>query len=569
MLTVEVTLLTERYTATAFNDRDRPEWPPHPGRLFFALVAAWAAADEPSSEERRALEWLELQRPPELAVSPACSRAVVTHFVPVNDATALARDLSSGYERVQVAERALGEAHEAGDARAVNQAERSLAKARERATADLARAVRPEDAPSASVQESALAVLPDRRGRQPRTYPTVLPDEPVLCFVWPDAEPTDEHRRALDSLAGRVGRLGHSSSFVSCRLVDDPPLPSLVPVADGPDRLRVPRAGLFRALEAAHQRHGGVEPRQLPAPVSAYGPAKRRRQVPVPLLGGDWIVLPFEERGSRPTVTRTGDVARAVRAALIRHGPQPPPEVVSGHHARSAGDGPTEPLRRPHLAVVPLPAVLGPHPSGLLLGVALVLPAGLDEEERSSVEAAVAAWHAANECQLTLAGNGGRALRSRLGEPVVVPAGGLLDLPPSLPATLDRRRWCGPSPRWASVTPVALDRYPRHLASADPAIREEAAREVQTILARACIHAGLPEPVDAVARFDPPVPGSAPVGGWRKRGTRWFPPYRAGSSGALRACVHAHLTFAEPVAGPVLIGAGRYHGYGLFLPEAT
>src|SRR5690606_13655907 len=46
-MAVAVELLTGRYVATRFNDRDRPEWPPHPGRLFSAAVAAWAEADEP------------------------------------------------------------------------------------------------------------------------------------------------------------------------------------------------------------------------------------------------------------------------------------------------------------------------------------------------------------------------------------------------------------------------------------------------------------------------------------------------------------------------------------------
>ena len=40
MLAIRIDLLAERYTATEFNDRNRAEWPPHPGRLFSALVAA-------------------------------------------------------------------------------------------------------------------------------------------------------------------------------------------------------------------------------------------------------------------------------------------------------------------------------------------------------------------------------------------------------------------------------------------------------------------------------------------------------------------------------------------------
>ncbi len=88
---IEVNFLTGRFVATCHNDRRQPEWPPHPARLFSALVAAWADADEPDSAERAALKWLESQAPPGIAASEAVPRSVVSHFVPVNDATIIAR----------------------------------------------------------------------------------------------------------------------------------------------------------------------------------------------------------------------------------------------------------------------------------------------------------------------------------------------------------------------------------------------------------------------------------------------------------------------------------------------
>ena len=39
MLAIEVTFLTGRYVATAYNTRTESEWPPHPARLFSALAA--------------------------------------------------------------------------------------------------------------------------------------------------------------------------------------------------------------------------------------------------------------------------------------------------------------------------------------------------------------------------------------------------------------------------------------------------------------------------------------------------------------------------------------------------
>jgi len=89
MLAIAVELLSGRYTATQFNDRNRPEWPPHPARLFSAMVAAWADNDDPDPAERSALRWLEEQDPPSIHCGERYSRSVVTHFVPVNDPTAL------------------------------------------------------------------------------------------------------------------------------------------------------------------------------------------------------------------------------------------------------------------------------------------------------------------------------------------------------------------------------------------------------------------------------------------------------------------------------------------------
>ena len=93
---IEVNFLTGRFVATCHNDRRQPEWPPHLARLFSALVAAWADADEPDRSGRAALEWLESQAPPGIAASEALPRKVVSHFVPVNDASIVSR---SWYER--------------------------------------------------------------------------------------------------------------------------------------------------------------------------------------------------------------------------------------------------------------------------------------------------------------------------------------------------------------------------------------------------------------------------------------------------------------------------------------
>src|SRR4051812_21490615 len=91
MFAIRVDLLAGRYAATEYNDRDRAEWPPHPARLFSALVATWADGQPGTSEgdaELAALRWLEEQGAPVIVASPierAGVRNAAVVFVPVND----------------------------------------------------------------------------------------------------------------------------------------------------------------------------------------------------------------------------------------------------------------------------------------------------------------------------------------------------------------------------------------------------------------------------------------------------------------------------------------------------
>ena len=84
MLTLRIELLTGRYMASEFNDRNHAEWPPHPARVFSALVAAHHEGGA-TPQQREALLWLESQPAPSICVSPASARSLQIHYVPVND----------------------------------------------------------------------------------------------------------------------------------------------------------------------------------------------------------------------------------------------------------------------------------------------------------------------------------------------------------------------------------------------------------------------------------------------------------------------------------------------------
>jgi CRISPR-associated protein Csb2 len=575
MFAIAVDLLCGRYTATQFNDRTRPEWPPHPARLFSAMVAAWADADEPDPAERSALQWLEQQDPPAIRCGLGRGRQVVTHFVPVNDPAALTRGMSRSYEAVGQAARRLREAEQSGDQRSITQARAAAAKAGAKAAADAARAGTPGGRESGTVIAAVLEVLPENRGKQGRTYPSVIPDESVIWFAWPGAEPGEQQRAALDGLLSRVARLGHSSTLVACRCADEAPPATWAPARDQTGtRLRVPRAGLLGHLEEAFASHGGQDPRTLPAGMACYqqprAVAPPRRS---PLLGGDWYVLGISGR-RLPSAVQALAIARATRASLLAHADQPPTEILSGHQRRGGSSGPTPPLDRPHLAVVPLPNAGNPHSDGAVSGIGLVLPADCPDRDREAVEHAIRAWSEAG-FELVLPGlSHGQPVRLMLHELGVDRASGsrgwLESALTTRRKTTTRNYWCRPARRWLSVTPIALDRFPGNLRNREQPARERAEAEAAASIARACVFAGLadtPGQVRVSIRPDSPLAGvPAGPGGRQSPGRRQFPGYQAGS-GTPRACVHAEIEFDEPPEGPVLVGAGRYLGYGLCLPR--
>lgn len=76
----------------AYRTRGSVEWPPHPDRFFMALVAAAFRGVDPSSEEIKALKWLESQPAPCISASEALRRPTIKSYVPTNDRLVAARN---------------------------------------------------------------------------------------------------------------------------------------------------------------------------------------------------------------------------------------------------------------------------------------------------------------------------------------------------------------------------------------------------------------------------------------------------------------------------------------------
>lgn len=567
-LVLQLQYLTGRAIASAYNDRDRAEWPLHPARLYSALVATWADSEEQDAAEQAALEWLAEQQPPSIYASDASHRHVVPHFVPVNDVGVLntfARQRSRQEDFLRTLGMAEAEheaAQAAGDAKRIGRAGKSLAQAQKKhgtGQQKLDQLLVEDQQPcrpgkhSGTGMKSAVALIPEHRGKQPRAVPSVSPDDPRVFVRWSaSAAEVLQHKAALAQLASRVVRVGHSASLVSCALADDCPDPTWEPSDSGDEVLRVPGPGQFAQLREAFERHREVDPRVLPCRFQRY-----RRTGDVQLLtsgascfGEDWIVF-RQISGRRLSQICCVAVAQAMRGALLKHADDPSPELLSGH----AKNG--QPSEIPHLAVVPLPFVGNPHATGELLGLALVFPRTADEADRKAVLRAIGTWE--NErrtaeddelvdtppLKLTM-GHSGAIEVERV-------EWGLAPLKTLRPAT-----WSRGARAWVTATPIALDRNPGDLFSREPGKAEAAYSAAEESIALACERIGLPAPNYVQVHPSVPLSGATKA--------RAYPAFPVDPKKNQRVKVHARIEFPVRVTGPVLLGAGRYHGLGLCFP---
>lgn len=497
--------------ATHPTDRTRAEWPPHPDRLFMALVAA--AAEESGFDD--VLKALERQPPPGIYASDAERREVVTSYVPVNDPEITRKRKPESPSRRYASIRTLEKAKEAG-----------------------------------------LALLPEYRGRQPRTFPVAIPREPTVHFIYEANDAfTPEIREKLAALCARVTRVGHSASLVQCWLDFDPPSANLIPT-DGaaPHRLRIPSTGRLQYLrdlyELNHQQ--GTDLRPTPGVWAAYRPADSATvatSLEFSVFDPAFLLLrPAEDERRRPPLVSTLLMTEALRGLLMNGTRREDiPEALSGH----AADG--RRLERPHLAIAPLPFVGFDHADGRIMGMALVLPR--NEHDAAAIGRAL---------NRKLYGDDGFDSQSL---PLTMGRAGTWLLTASddyRQASLRPELWTAdsvdPESRgaqvWATVTPIVLDRHPKERNGASMA------DQTKKVLADACVNIDLPRPV--AVEF-------GPVSMFRGvPHAREFPPLRR-KNGSAANYTHAVLVFDRPVVGPVLLGAGRYRGYGLCRPvrEAT
>lgn len=538
-ISLVIEYLTGYAVATDPANREQAEWPPHPARVFMALVAAHFETDgspEQKRAERDALEWLATLDPPDVTVPQHTLREVLTVFVPVNDMEVPKKTTIDGWD--------------------------------------------PNVQKDRDAIKGAMTILPSyRTNKQPRTFPRVHVGSEPLRLTWhaPDDSPTS-HLNALELICRNVTRIGHSSSLVWVRIERDASVdPTHVPDEHSLEKgLRIAQVGAVKRLieffdeqsmrlyaEAwnREEQEGKSDKqienalkKQFPAgkPVSqrpVFSISRRYRaiapspgDVPQSPFDPNFIVLKEHNDATQTFgLESTAQIAEAMIGLLLsnlRDRKKEIPSWVCGHEAN--GDKLTS---QNHMALIPLAFVGREHADGHLMGLGIMLPRNLPYQDRANVLSSILFNEKNNEP---------KTLELTFGKAGIWKIVRETDLSPK--RTLQTLTYTAPSPSWASVTPVLLDRMPKVDRVKEPCAWRE---EVAGIIVKSCEHVGLPEPIAVRVEKTPFFVGSLRA----MPGQGGFPQLRKG-----KFQVHVAIEFDRPVQGPMLLGAGRFRGYGLMRP---
>jgi CRISPR-associated protein Csb2 len=513
MFALGIRYLNSFVAAAEPSDRNRAEWPPHPGRVFMALAAVHFQTGE-VDDERRALLWMEsLPKAPEIWAPEDIHRAVVTQYVPVND----------------------------------------------------------KSGPSKSILQSA----PITRDRQPRTFARAWLEDDTAFVFWPDQTPGQTERIALEGLCAKVSRIGHSSSLVQMWVAESGQIHDANWTPD--DRratvyLRVAGPGTLndlalrynkRAVEqfaelsarAADDLDNGAKAarRRLKQEFSNEAPPQLRPEISTyqgyarPALANTDEVAPGSVMSPNLLIFRlkpeygpyrqldlqcTLALSAGLREALSIKSQDLPGQfksIVSGLDD-SGGR-----LDSPHLALLPLPFVGHDYAAGHLVGGAVALPDHLNHADRRQILATI---NQARHLDL-----------KRLGKWELA-----TEVSTNPPESLRANAWTaypGGATDWSTVTPVVFDRHPK---TSDKARYQE---ELAEMIADGCRRMGLPQPREVIVTSVSAHRGAPPSYDF---------PRLVRKDGSKRRHTHAILIFGQKVCGPILVGAGRYRGYGFFRP---
>lgn len=372
---------------------------------------------------------------------------------------------------------------------------------------------------------------PAAAGRTDRLLDGFLALSPEAeLLVWWDVGLSAEHADALAAAARALGYLGRSESVCSTRVVSGagPSGPYAAPitgsVADDNDEV----VGLLcpdgdSSLEALSVSIGDMRRQRLLRP---RGTQMVRYTVPhdgagsgeeAPLQERPTLAVMRLQGGHRPAITEAASIGTSLRSALLGRYGRAHDGASSGVLSGHSGDGPRRDQHR-HAHYFALTEADGRR----IDRIGVWAPEGLGPAEVGAI-AGLAQLRRRGEDPLSVA-------LTALGD------AGEMRLPELL----------GPARTWRSLTPFGLVRHPKRRAGR---LLDTPQEQVRSEIA----HRGLPAPVEV--RLE--------AGSWHR-----FRSAKAGSSRLQQARVTGVVvTFAEPIRGPLMLGALSHYGLGLLVPE--
>jgi CRISPR-associated protein Csb2 len=389
-----------------------------------------------------------------------------------------------------------------------------------------------------------------------------------VWYQWPNAPSTLVN--ILRGLSRHTWSVGKGEDFALLDAIEDPPPPGLTYWREADIRedegpwLEVPEPGCLDVCDAAFWRSAD----DPPLPVSGVrsvryisdAKVENPRIIHVLALSSGGRRCSRDARLLRQIVGPVRNLLNEISSEIVDALASSAMErsrlkaltqrVLLGHDE----DGGS--VLEPHLAVLPIPSLLGLYPDGRIRRVALVdFGSGKDSTRRTIVEMAQILLHGR---ELMDNGRG---------------TGVMLNTEPD-------RQWLRAITRrsrtWVSVTPVI--QVAKELTSAEWA-RLRTMRRVSTEGGRDLVrleqrreHRRLELLVRSLAQAiaaDSARPVSVEVvHGGPVAGVHIAQQYRVNGYLAETPRLHVRVTFDRPVAGPIAIGRGRHAGFGLLWPDS-
>jgi CRISPR-associated protein Csb2 len=385
----------------------------------------------------------------------------------------------------------------------------------------------------------------------------------TVWYWWPNLEAA--HVPVLRDVSRRVASVGKGEDVAVLDATDAEPPASGVRWQPSPSgaSLEVPEPGCLGVCDAEFAR----DLNELPLPAAGvravtYGSdvVGAARAVPTFVLGlwRNSKRCSWDARLLRQVVGPVRHLLDEIRGEVVDQLTRSPSErpamevlvrrVLVGH------DESDKPIAEPHMAILPLPSVLGPFPDGRVRRVALADFGGSDDPNRRAIiELAQVLLH-------------GRELRDNGRGTGVV-----LDTEPDgqwLRAVTNRSR------TWATVTPLV--QAAKELTSAEwkrlVEARRNAERDPATAAARdlhlrkrriELIERSVRQAITGQEAY---IESLEFASGGHIAGVHVPSQYRANGYLGETPKLHVRVTFDRPIAGPLAIGRGRHVGFGVLWP---